>query len=115
MMSLLAISFFFFATAQIQSESDFEGTWQLEIAGTPYGDVTLMLEVKRNEESLSGNIVIEQGEATVQNIIERDNRLIVYWVTGQYDLDMSLTLVDKDHLDGWIAGSLRVSGIRVSD
>ncbi|TVQ66150.1 MAG: hypothetical protein EA360_07180 [Balneolaceae bacterium] len=112
--SLLASSLLFSA-ATAQSDHNFEGTWQIDIPGTPYGDVTLMFEITRVDGSLSGNILIEQGEATVQNIIERDNTLVVYWVTGEYDLDMNLTLTEEDKLDGWLANTLRVSGTRVSE
>lgn len=112
---LLALTLLSFAPVMAQSDSPgFEGTWQIDIPGTPYGDVTLMFVITREEGSLSGNIMIEQGEATVQNIVERDNTIIVYWVTGEYDLDMNLTLTEEDKLDGWLANTLRVSGTRVS-
>ena len=113
--TLLAITLLFSVPVKAQSDSGFEGTWQIDIPGTPYGDVTLMFVLTREEGSLSGNILIEQGEASVQNIIERENTIVVYWVTGEYDLDMNLTLTEEDTLDGWLANTLRVSGTRVSE
>lgn len=115
---LLSISVYTLAlveTVSAESDSAFEGTWLLEVPGTPYGDLTFTFEIIREEGSLKGNIYTDEGEATVQNIIERDNSIVVYWVAGEYDLDMNLSLTEEDTLSGWLVNTLRVTGTRVTD
>lgn len=86
----------------IDPEDFFTGKWNVNIYGTPQGDVTLIADLKRVDGELTGTLTPEaEGDPiTINGVEEKEDAIDIAFYAQGYDLILSLKKVDDDHLEG---------------
>jgi phage protein U len=92
------------AFGQISDDSDdfFSGKWNINVFGTPQGDVNITADLKRVEGELTGTLETDAAESliTITEIEEKQDAIDIAFFAQGYDLVLSLKKVDDDHLEG---------------
>jgi hypothetical protein len=91
------------------------GTWDVNIADTPQGNINVTLTLERVEGKLIGKFTqagTEQG-TTITNISEQENGIILYFFAEGYDLYLSLNAAEDDSVSGYLIDQFPVKGERV--
>ncbi|WP_174721313.1 hypothetical protein [Jiulongibacter sediminis] len=92
------------AIGQISDDSDdfFAGKWNINVFGTPQGDVNITADLKRVDGELTGTLETDAAESliTITEIEEKQDAIDIAFFAQGYDLVLSLKKVDDDHLEG---------------
>jgi hypothetical protein len=92
----------------------FAGDWNVVVIGTPNGDAKMIMHLERADGKLKGEI---RGEETtdvikIDSIEEKENKLIVYYFAGGYDISMDFEKVDENNIKGSLLGMFTAQGSR---
>ncbi len=119
--SFLLTGMFFFllsmgVNAQTQTGADyFAGKWNVKLKGLPDGDVTMIYNFEKKDNTLTGFIADTAGNeiSKISNMDITDNAITVYFNTQGYDVNLTLTKKDDDHVTGNLMGMFDAEGERV--
>lgn len=105
--------------AQSESSEDFfVGSWEVVILGTPYGDVKMIAQLSRVDGKLSGDLepVMEPspGKVPIDRVEENGDTITIYFYAEGTDIDLKLTKVDNDNLQGMVMGQMSSTAKRIS-
>ena len=97
----------------------FAGKWKISVSGTPNGDIVFLTDLVRKDGALTGKLV-PQGDAAAEPVelskVEDDKeKVVLYFTTQGYDVNVELTKVDSDNLKGTLMGMFEAKGIRVKE
>ncbi len=109
------------ANSQTKPAVDFyAGQWKL-LAGSPAGDMELIVILERKEGKFSGTVKVgDQDEVKFTKIEEKDLSLTLNFTsTHGYDIKMIMTKKDDDHIEGTLdtgmMGTFGVKGERIKE
>lgn len=121
LLTLLLVSFMFVSNSYSkieQSDDFFVGAWEVIILGTPYGDVKMIAQLSRTDGKLVGDLepVMEPspGKIPIDRIEENGDSITIYFYAEGTDVDLRLTKVDDDNLQGLVMGQMSSSAKRIS-
>lgn len=107
--------------AQTTPSGDFfAGKWEINITGTPNGDVKFLTNLVRKDGKLSGTLA-NAAEPTlahrpITKIEERAGVIVIYFESSQGgDIALDLTKVDNDNLKGMLMDSFNATAKRIKD
>jgi hypothetical protein len=102
--------------ANVQNRSDFfVGQWNLLVAGTPDGDIKMIVSLERKEGKLNGTIKIQELELSkFSNVEEKGTSIKLYFSAAGYDLYISLQKKDDNHVTGSEMDMFDVKGERIT-
>ena len=105
--------------AQSESSEDFfVGSWEVVILGTPYGDVKMIAQLSRVDGKLSGDLepVMEPspGKIPIDRVEENGDSITIYFYAEGTDIDLKLTKVDEDNMQGLVMGQMSSTAKRIS-
>ncbi|QJW89456.1 hypothetical protein HNV11_08710 [Spirosoma taeanense] len=101
---LLSVAFSGFS--QTTPPTDFfAGKWEINIVGTPNGDVKLVTDLVRKDGKLTGELVDPvdntKPKMPITKVVEDGNKVAIYFESSQAgELSIDLTKVDDDNLKG---------------
>jgi hypothetical protein len=104
------------AGAFAQNVTDyFAGDWDVVVIGTPNGDAKMIMHLERVEGKLKGEIKGQESSDVIKidSIEEKENKLIVYYFAGGYDISMDFEKVDENNMDGSLLGMFTTKGSRI--
>jgi hypothetical protein len=106
----------FGATAQTKTGADyFEGKWNVLVKGTPNGDSKMVVALDKKDSTVTGAIQDSTGKemAKISSVELKDNEITVYFTTQGYDVNLTLTKKDDDHVTGSLMGMFDATGDRI--
>ncbi len=104
------------AGAFAQNVTDyFTGDWNVVVIGTPNGDAKMIMHLERVDGKLKGEIKSQEGSDVIKidSIEEKENKLIVYYFAGGYDISMDFEKVDDNNMEGSLLGMFTAKGSRI--
>lgn len=108
-LSLFVCVLAFRGVAQTATNDFFAGKWEIEIVGTPNGDVKFMTDLVRKDGVLTGELVNpadqENGKRAITKVQEADGKISIFFDSVQAgELSIDLEKVDNDNLKGSLYG-----------
>jgi hypothetical protein len=93
----------------------FAGDWNVEVIGTPSGDVKMIMHLERVDGKLKGEIKAQESSDVIKidSIEEKENKLIVYYFAGGYDISMDFEKVDENNIAGSLLDMFTTRGSRI--
>jgi hypothetical protein len=93
----------------------FEGKWIVLLKGLPQGDTKMVFVLQKKEGALAGAVLDSTGkEISILDKVEvTDASTTIYFNAQGYDVNLSLTKKDEDHVTGSLMGMFDAEGERV--
>lgn len=120
-LAVLFLGIFCKSFAQTAPSGDFyAGKWEINITGTPSGDVKFLTTLTRKDGKLSGELANAseptQAKRPITNIEESAGKIIIYFESSQGgDIALDLAKVDQDNLKGILMDSYNATAKRMKD
>lgn len=99
------------------TEPTFEGKWNVNILNTPNGDAQMVFVFEKKDGQYSGVIQDASGAETSKvtgiTTSQNDKRLYGNFTAEGYDINITLDLVDNDHVRGNVMDMFDANGTRV--
>lgn len=118
--SLTAGLFFLFlsfsANAQSKTGAEyFAGKWNVEITGTPYGDLKRIYVLEKSDNTLTGIVQDSTGkEITKCSKVElKETEVTLYYQAMGNDVSITLIKKDDDNVTGNVMGMFEAKGKRM--
>lgn len=118
--SFIAGLFFLFlsfgADAQSKTGAEyFAGKWNVEITGTPYGDLKRIYVLEKSGNTLTGIVQDSTGkEITKYSKVElKDTEVTLYYQAMGNDVSITLIKKDDDNVTGNVMGMFEAKGKRI--
>ena len=111
---LLALSFN--AKAQAPANDYFLGKWSVVVEGTPQGDSKMTVVLERKDGKLNGYMPpLKDAADSVKfsKIEEKENSVRLYFTAQGYNVNLTLTKKDDDHVTGSMMDMFDAKGERV--
>jgi hypothetical protein len=119
---LLFVLFLFAGTyrvsAQDASKDYFAGKWEVLVKGSPEGDATALVELKRIDGTLQGTIAIgnDKTASKITSVEEKANNVTVYFSSSMgYDVYLYMEKVDENQVTGTVMDMFDLTGKRMAD
>lgn len=116
----IAGAFFFFLSlgAKAQSKTGaeyFSGKWSVLVKGTPNGDAKMTVSLDKKDSSMTGVILDSTGTemAKISKVELTEKEATVYFTTQGYDVYLTMTKKDDDHITGSMMGMFDAEGDRI--
>lgn len=97
----------------------FVGKWEFLVIGTPQGDVKFVSELVRKDGKLTGELSTpadpSAAKIPITSIEEDGDKIIIFFTTSGYDLDLNMTKVDADNLKGMMFNMFESKGVRIKN
>lgn len=102
--------------AKVQTSTDYyTGQWNLVVAGTPNGDIKMIVTMERKDGKLDGTINIVDYETTkLTKVEEKGTSVTLYFSASGYDLYMILEKKDENNVTGREMDMFDVKGERAA-
>ena len=99
------MSLAFTSNAQTTRPTDFfAGKWEIDVAGTPNGDVKFLTDLVRKDGRLTGKLVNPADSANkrpITKVVESADKVSIFFDSSQAgELSIDLDKVDNDNLKG---------------
>lgn len=94
----------------------FAGKWEILVAGTPNGDAKFATEITRKDGKLVGELKVANGdvkEAIPATVEEAEGKIVIYFTTQGYDVNIDLSKVDENNLKGSLMNMFDAKAVRV--
>ena len=79
----------------------FAGKWEMEVIGTPNGDVKMIAELLRKDGKLKGTMHPTEGDdINITQIDEEGDKITLFFSAQGYDVNVVLTKQDADNMKG---------------
>lgn len=104
-----------FAQSEASGVDYFAGKWKVLVEGTPQGDVTMIIDLHREDSELVGNISAEDGSDTtkIDRISETEESITVYWFAQGHNVNIKLNIKDENHMAGSLMSMFNSTADRV--
>lgn len=95
----------------------FPGKWNVTIFGTPNGDAKMTFVLARAGGKLGGAVQDTTGKeiSKINSVDEQGKNITVAFSAQGYDVTVTLTPVDDDHVSGSLMGMFDAKGVRVKE
>jgi len=97
----------------------FAGKWKIVVSGTPNGDATFSTNLVRKDGVLTGQMKIVGDESLpvieISKVEDDSEKVVIYFTTQGYDVNVELTKVDTDNLKGSLMGMFDAKGSRIKE
>lgn len=106
------------APAPVTASAFFDGNWDVLIAGTPNGDVKLIMKLERKDGKLTGSMIDAATKAEVApltKVVEEATAVTVDFSAQGYDLSLKLDKKDDDNLTGSLMGMFETKAVRIKE
>ncbi|MDT8886140.1 hypothetical protein [Aquirufa regiilacus] len=112
-----------FSASAFASQPDptdfFAGKWKIVVLGTPNGDATFATNLVRKDGVLTGQLKIVGDDSLpaveISKVEDDSEKVVIYFSTQGYDVNVELTKVDSDNLKGTLMGMFEAKGSRVKE
>jgi len=111
--------FFFLSmgvNAQVQTSAEyFAGKWNVMVKGTPNGDAAMIFNLGNLENKITG-VITDTAGVEVSKISGADlgeNAITLYFNASGYDINLTLSKKDEDHVTGNMLGMFEAEGERI--
>ncbi|MDJ1506225.1 ThuA domain-containing protein [Xanthocytophaga agilis] len=105
------------AKATDKTSADFfVGQWEATFIGTPNGDASMIMDLVRKDGKLTGNITPKNADGKpvpLDKIEESADKIVVYFSTSGYDVNVSFEKQDNDNLAGSLMGMFKAKAVRM--
>jgi hypothetical protein len=92
----------------------FTGQWNLLTAGTPNGDIKMVVSLERKDGKLAGTInIVQYATVPILKVDEKESSIVIYFSAEDHDLNISLRKKDENHVEGSEMDMFDVKGERV--
>lgn len=99
---------------QAEAQTDFfAGDWKVKVEGTPNGDAEMIFHFQREDEKLTGFMILEKDTTPVSKIEENAKGITVYFSKSGYDVNLTLEKTDNDHVTGSLMDMFGATGERI--
>jgi hypothetical protein len=107
--------FSFGANAQTKTGADFfPGKWNLLVAGTPNGDIKMIVTLERKDGNLGGTIeIVDYENIKISKTDEKESSVTLYFNAEDHDLFILLDKKDENHVTGTEMDLFDVKGERI--
>lgn len=119
---LFFVAFFMMLTATVanaQSKDDFfAGKWQFEVTGTPQGDASIILTLKRGDDGkLTGTIIRDDAPAMPLTRVDEKagENITVYFKSSGYDCYLYAEKTGDDEVEGSLMDMFDAVGKKVKE
>ena len=101
----------------INNEDYFADKWEVLLVGTPYGDVTLIFHLTREEDGLKGMITSDYDDSVteIERIAERDDSITFFWTADGHFVNLNLSIQDENNMTGSLMNMFDAMAVRVVD
>lgn len=118
--TLLSFSLFFGIVLSGFSQTDFfAGKWQMDVAGTPQGDIRLVANLVRKDGKLTGELKDPTGKLPeaipITNLEEAPAQITLYFSAQGNDVNVELKKVNADTLKGSLMNMFETVAVRLKD
>ena len=106
----------FSANAQSKTGAEyFAGKWNVEITGTPYGDLKRIYVLEKSDKTLTGIVQDSTGkEITKCSKVElKETEVTLYYQAMGNDVSITLIKKDDDNVTGNVMGMFEAKGKRM--
>ncbi len=97
----------------------FAGKWKIVVLGTPNGDATFATNLVRKDGVLTGQLKIVGDDSLpavdISKVEDDSEKVVIYFSTQGYDVNVELTKVNTDNLKGTLMGMFEAKGTRVKE
>ncbi len=97
----------------------FAGKWKITVLGTPNGDATFATNLVRKDGVLTGQLKVVGDDSLpvveISKVEDDSEKVVIYFSTQGYDVNVELTKVDSDNLKGSLMGMFEAKGTRVKE
>lgn len=105
--------------SQDASKDFYAGKWEISVAGTPNGDVTLLADLVRKDGKLTGELTAKADPAMklpVTKVEENGDKLSIYFDSSQAgEIAIDLSKVDNDNLAGTLMNNFETKAKRIKE
>jgi hypothetical protein len=104
------------ASAQSKTGAEyFSGKWSVLVKGTPNGDAKMTVSLDKKDSTMTGVILDSTGTemAKISKVELTENEATVYFTTQGYDVYLTMTKKDDDHITGSMMGMFDAEGDRI--
>ncbi len=100
---------------QIINEDYFADKWEVLLVGTPYGDVTLIFHLTREDDGLKGVITNDYDDTVtdIERISERDDSITFFWTADIHFVNLNLTKQDENNMTGSLMNMFDATAVRI--
>lgn len=92
----------------------FVGKWSVKVEGTPNGDATMTVDLKRVDGKLTGIVLMgEEMSTEIDRVEEKESSVSIYYSAGGYDVYFNLEKKDENTLEGTLMDMFDASGKRI--
>ncbi|MDQ6481110.1 hypothetical protein [Dyadobacter sp. LHD-138] len=120
-LAVLFLGIFCKSFAQTVPPTDFfAGKWEINLTGTPNGDVKFLTTLTRKDGKLSGELAnasdATQAKRPISKVDESADKIIIYFESSQGgEIALELAKIDNDNLKGILMDSFDASAKRLKD
>jgi hypothetical protein len=115
---LLILSIAINGFSQTTAPTDFfAGKWEINVPGTPAGDVKFVIDLVRKDGKLTGALaILSKPERIINKIDEKADEIVIFFTSSQGDgVPLALAKVDNDNLEGTLKDSFEATAKRLKD
>lgn len=109
----------FSGSSQTTTPADFfAGKWDILVKGTPNGDAKFSTNLIRENGKLVGKLTTTEAGAEpipITEIEEAGDKVSIFFTAQGYDLELALSKVDDDTLNGTLMNMFEASAKRVKE
>ena len=101
--------------AQTANADYFAGKWNLLLKGLPNGDTKMFIILEKKDTAMTGAVQDSTGTeiSKIDKVELKENTATVYFSAQGYDVNLSMTKKDDDHITGSLMGMFDAEGERV--
>ena len=101
--------------AQTANADYFSGKWNLLLKGLPNGDTKMFIILEKKDTTMTGAVQDSTGTeiSKIDKVELKENTATVYFSAQGYDVNLSMTKKDDDHITGSLMGMFDAEGERV--
>jgi hypothetical protein len=101
--------------AQTANADYFTGKWNLLLKGLPNGDTKMFIILEKKDTTMTGAVQDSTGTeiSKIDKVELKENTATVYFSAQGYDVNLSMTKKDDDHITGSLMGMFDAEGERV--
>lgn len=120
-LAVLFLGIFCKSFAQTSPPTDFfAGKWEINLTGTPNGDVKFLTTLTRKDGKLSGELAnasdATQAKRPISKVEESADKIIIYFESSQGgEIALELAKIDNDNLKGILMDSFDATAKRLKD
>lgn len=105
------------SAAKITVADYYPGKWNVTVFGTPNGDAKMTFVLARTDGKLGGAVQDTTGKeiSKISSVDEQGKTVTLGFTAQGYDVTVTLSPVDDDHVKGSLMGMFDTKGVRVKD